>query len=365
MKRIFSSLIIFLSLTSSVFAQKILIPMDLDQFDHLKAYGITFWSLRKSINVNWLLNYRGGSFMIDYQDLLAAECRIRGVSFEKLDEASAQSILSLVQSEDKNMDVVRLEKAPKIAVFVPPTFQPWDDAVTLALDYAEVPYEKIWDEEVLSGKLSKYDWLHLHHEDFTGQYGKFFASSRNQPWYQSQVRDLEAEAKNLGYAKVSDMKKTVARRIKEYVANGGYMFAMCSATDSYDIALAAENTDICSEVFDGDPMDPDFSSKMDYKKSFAFENYRLETDPMVYEYSEIDVQPAEIGPQENDYFTLFDYSAKFDPVPSMLTQNHVNVIKGFMGQTTMFHKRFIKKNVTILAENRGTEFVRYLYSNYG
>lgn len=366
MKKITITLFLLLCLANSAFAQsKILIPMDLEQGDHLKAYGITYWALTKGINIDWLLNYRGGSFLADNEDVLAAECRIRGVHFEKIDGSSAQSIYALVQSEDKNMDVVKLEKAPKIAVYVPPGFQPWDDAVTLALDYAEVPYEKIWDEEVLSGKLAKYDWLHLHHEDFTGQYGKFYQSSRFEPWYQAQVRLLEGEAKKLGYAKVSEMKKAVARKIKEYVANGGFMFAMCSATDSYDIALAAENTDICDAVFDGDLMDPDFASKLDFKKDFAFENYKLETSPLVYEYSEIDVQPNEIGGQDNDYFTLFDFSAKFDPVPTMLTQDHVNVIKGFMGQTTMFHKRFIKKNVTILAENQGTEFVRYLYSNYG
>ncbi len=366
MKKNLLLLFLFLYASSATFAQsKLLIPMDLEQSDHLKAYGITYWALTKGINIDWLLNYRGGSFLADYQDVLAAECRIRGVNFEKIDPSSAGSIYTLVQSEGKNMDAVKLEKAPKVAVYVPPGFQPWDDAVTLALDYAEVPYEKIWDEEVLSGKLAKYDWLHLHHEDFTGQYGKFYGNSRFEPWYQTQVRLLEDEAKKMGYSKVSDMKKSVARKIKEYVANGGFMFAMCSATDSYDIALSAESTDICDAVFDGDPMDPDFATKLDFKKTFAFENYRLETSPMVYEYSEIDVQPAEIGGKENDYFTLFDFSAKFDPVPTMLTQNHVNVIQGFMGQTTMFHKRFVKKNVTILAENQGTEFVRYLYSNYG
>jgi hypothetical protein len=339
--------------------------MDLDQADHLKAYGITYWALNKGLEVDWLLNYRGGSFLADYSDLLAAECRIRGVSFEKIDAASASSIYNLVQSEDKNMDVVKLEKAPRIAVYVPPGFQPWDDAVTLALDYAEVPYDKIWDDEVLSGKLAKYDWLHLHHEDFTGQYGKFFAASRNEPWYQAQVRLLEGEAQKLGYAKVSEMKKAVARKIKEYVGNGGFMFAMCSATDSYDIALSAENTDICDAVFDGDPLDPNFAQKLDYSKTFAFENFHLETNPMIYEYSDIDVQPSEIGTQDNDYFTLFEFSAKFDPVPTMLTQDHVNVVKGFMGQTTMFHKQFIKKNVTILGEREGTDEVRYLYSNFG
>ncbi len=353
-------------MVSSLFGQsKLMIPMDLQQNDHLKAYGITFWALNKSIEVDWLLNYRGGSFLMDYSDLIAAECRIRGVSFQQIDQSSAQSIYDLVQSNDKNMDVEKLEKAPKIAVYVPPGFQPWDDAVTLALDYAEVPYEKVWDDEVISGKLTKYDWLHLHHEDFTGQYGKFYGSSRNEPWYQSQVRLLEAEAKKLGFTKVSELKKAVVRKIKDYVGNGGFMFAMCSATDSYDIAIAADNTDICDAVFDGDPIDPDYNSKLDFTKTFAFENFKLETSPFVYEYSNIDVQPNEVGGQDNDYFTLFDFSAKFDPVPSMLTQNHVNVVRGFMGQTTMFHKSLIKKSVTILGEREGTDQVRYLFSNFG
>lgn len=366
MRQVLRFVVPLVLVASAALAQpKLLIPMDLDQADHLKAYGITYWALNKGLEVDWLLNYRGGSFLADYSDLLAAECRIRGVSFEKIDAASASSIYNLVQSEDKNMDVVKLEKAPRIAVYVPPGFQPWDDAVTLALDYAEVPYDKIWDDEVLSGKLAKYDWLHLHHEDFTGQYGKFFAASRNEPWYQAQVRLLEGEAQKLGYAKVSEMKKAVARKIKEYVGNGGFMFAMCSATDSYDIALSAENTDICDAVFDGDPLDPNFAQKLDYSKTFAFENFHLETNPMIYEYSDIDVQPSEIGTQDNDYFTLFEFSAKFDPVPTMLTQDHVNVVKGFMGQTTMFHKQFIKKNVTILGEREGTDEVRYLYSNFG
>jgi len=344
---------------------KLLIPMDLDQTDHLKAYGITFWALQHSIAVDWLLNYKGGSFMADYSDLMAAECRIRGVLFQTLDQGTANSIYSLVQSDQKNMDVVKLEKAPKIAVYVPPGFQPWDDAVTLALEYAEVPYEKVWDDEVLDGKLKQYDWLHLHHEDFTGQYGKFYANYSAAPWYQAQVRMLEAEAKKQGFAKVSEEKKAVVRKIRDFVGNGGFMFAMCSATDSYDIALAAENDDICDAVFDGDPVDANYASKLDFSKTFAFENFKVNPNPFIYEYSDIDVQQEEIGGRDNDYFTLFDFSAKFDPVPSMLTQNHVNVIKGFMGQTTMFHKHEIKKSVTILGEREGTDQVRYLYSGYG
>ncbi len=364
LKRFFISIAVVITVSASA-QQKLLIPMDLDQTDHLKAYGITYWALGKGIEVDWLLNYRGGSFMADYSDLLAAECRIRGVLFEKVEASSAQSIYNLVQSDDRNMDVVKLEKRPRIAVYVPPGFQPWDDAVTLALEYAEVPYDKIWDEDILSGALTKYDWLHLHHEDFTGQYGKFYGSSRFESWYQAQVKLLESTAAKLGYEKVSELKKAVARTIREYVSNGGFMFAMCSATDSYDIALASENTDIVDAVFDGDPIDPSYPNKLDFSKTFAFENFRLETNPMIYEYSDIDVQFAEIGGQENDYFTLFDFSAKFDPVPTMLTQCHVNVIKGFMGQTTMFHKDKIKKSVTILGEREGTDQVRYIYSNVG
>ncbi len=361
-----STVLALVASTPSVRAQdKLLINMDLDQTDHLKAYGVTFWALKRGIEVDWLLNYRGGSFMSDYSDLLASECRIRGVAFEKLDASTAQSIYTLVQGEEKNMDVVKLEKAPRIAVYVPPGNQPWDDAVTLVLDYAEVPYDKVWDDEVLGGSLAKYDWIHLHHEDFTGQYGKFYGSYSTAPWYQAQVRLLEAEAHKLGYQKVSEEKRAVAMKIKEFVGNGGYMFAMCSATDSYDVALASEGTDIVESVFDGDPVDPNYASKLDFTKTFAFENFKIETNPMIYEYSDIDVQPAEIGSQENDYFTLFDFSAKYDPVPTMLTQDHVNVIKGFMGQTTMFHKNLIKKSVTILAERAGADQVRYLYSNFG
>lgn len=365
MKRLIVTSLLVLITALSASAQRLLIPMDLDQTDHLKAYGITYWALGKSMTVDWLLNYRGGSFMAPYSDALAAECRIRGVSFEKIDESSAQSILTLVQSEEKNMDAVRLEKAPRIAVYVPPGMQPWDDAVTLALEYAEVPYDKLWDEEIKAGNLSKYDWLHLHHEDFTGQYGKFYGSSRFEPWYQNQVKLLEATASKLGFNKVSELKRHVAQTIREFVANGGFMFAMCSATDSYDIALSAEHTDICDAIFDGDPMDPGYASKLDFTKTFAFENFQIETNPLMYEYSNIDVQPAEIGSPEDDYFTLFDFSAKFDPVPTMLTQNHVNVVRGFMGQTTMFHKNVIKKNVTILGQRDGSDQVRYIYSNFG
>jgi hypothetical protein len=349
-----------------VFPQsKILIYMDLEQTDHLKAYGVTFRALVDGIKADWLLNYRGGSFMMDNSDKIATECRIDGVAFEIISASDAINIYSEVQSEDNNMDVVRLEKAPKIAVYVPPGFQPWDDAVTLALEYAKVPYDKIWNDEILKGDLKDYDWLHLHHEDFTGQYGKFFASFANAQWYIDQQIQYENNAKKNGYKKVSEMMGTISQTIKSYIAQGGFLFAMCSATDSYDISLAAENVDICASMFDGDAEDPNAQEKLDFFKSLAFENFKLEMNPYIYEYSDIDIQPIEIGNFENDYFNLFEFSAKYDPVPTMLTQNHANVIRGFMGQTTMFRKDFIKKSVINLAERQGTNQVRYIHGNFG
>lgn len=365
MKKITSFVILFVTITYNIFAQKLLIPMDLSQTDHLKSYGIVFWALQQGQSAEWLLNYRGGSFMLDFDEILAAECRIRGVSFESIDGATAVSIYSEVQAENVNMDLVKLEKVPKIAVYAQPGTQPWDDAVRLALEYAEVPHDLIWDEEVVSGKLQEYDWLHLHHEDFTGQYGKFWANYQNAPWYIEQVALNENMAKKLGFNKVSMMKRDVAIKIKQYVAAGGFLFAMCSATDSYDIALAAQNIDICGPMFDGDAADANANEKLDFEQTFAFENFKLLMDPYVYEYSDIDATTDVTVTEAADYFTLFDFSAKYDPVPTMLTQSHANVIKGFMGQTTSFHKRFIKKAITIMAESDGTDFVRYIHGNVG
>ncbi|WP_337865414.1 asparagine synthetase B [Ignavibacterium sp.] len=363
---VFYKTFFMLLFTGIIFPQgKIFIPMDLSQTDHLKAYGITFHALQKGYKADWLLNYRGGSFLIDFSNEIATECLVEGVYSENISLADASSIYTEVQSEDNNMDVIRLEKAPKIAVYVPSGFQPWDDAVTLALEYAKVPYDKIWNDEILRGDLSKYDWLHLHHEDFTGQYGKFYASFANAQWYIDQQIDYENNAKKNGFKKVSEMMKEISRTIKAYVGQGGFLFAMCSATDSYDIALAAENVDICAQMYDGDPADPDAQSKLDYSKTLAFTNFKLEMNPFVYEYSDIDIQPIEIGNMENDYFTLFEFSAKYDPVPTMLTQNHVNVIRGFMGQTTMFRKNLIKNSVIVLAERQGTDQVRYIHGNFG
>jgi len=356
------------AITSLSAQSKILIPMDLTQSDHLKAYGIAYWALTRGIEVDWLLNYRGGSFMFDAHEIAATECRVRGVSFEQIPASQAAQVYAEVQSEVTNMDVIRLEKAPKIAVYAPPTFRPWDDAVALAMEYAEIPYDKVWEEEVLTGKLHQYDWLHLHHEDFTGQYGKFYASFSNAPWYIEQQTTYEREAKRLGFKKVSEMKKAVARAIKEYMAAGGFMFAMCSGTDSYDIALAAENVDICDVMYDGDPPDLNAQMKLDFSKTLAFENFTLERNPLRYEYSDIDIPPSDMlgmmNP-ETDYFTLFEFSAKYDPVPTMLTQNHANIIRGFLGQTTSFKKSLIKKTVVILAQKEGTDEVKYIHGNVG
>lgn len=346
--------------------QKLLIPMDLGQTNHLKAYGITYLALTKDIPVDWLLNYRGGSFMMDAIPEIITECRIRGVMFEEVSGAAASSIYSEVQAEGSNTEVVRLEKAPRIAVYAPPGFRPWDDAVTLVMEYAEVKYDKLWDEEVMQGKLSEYDWLHLHHEDFTGQHGKFLASAAGQSWYIQQVELLENTARKLGFATVPDLKHAVVEKIRDYVTAGGFMFAMCSATDSYDIALATINTDIADVVFDGDSFDPDANSKLEYNRCFAFENFEVSLNAYEYEYSNIDVDVNRVlATEASDYFTLFDFSAKYDPVPTMLTQCHVNVVRGFLGQTTGFRKEYIKKSVTVLAERDGTNQVRYIHGNVG
>lgn len=346
-------------------AEKLLIPMDLAQTNHLKAYGIAFWVIKNGQPVDWLLNYRDGSFMMDMSEKIVLECRIRGVSFEQVSDGNASEIYSQVQADNVNQDVVKLEKTPKIAVYVPKGTQPWDDAVRMALEYAEVEYDMVWDEDVLKGKLKEYDWLHLHHEDFTGQYGKFWANYRNAPWYIQQVALNENMAQKLGYSKVSQMKLDVAKTIKEYVAGGGFLFAMCSATDSYDIALAADGVDIVASMMDGDGQDPDAQSKLDYSSTFAFKDFNLRMNPAEYEYSDIDVGATSIDNPESDYFTLFEFSAKYDPVPTMLTQCHTGIVHGFLGQTTAFAKEKIKKSVTILAEREGTNEVRYIHGNFG
>ena len=364
MKRSVIIVISFLQLV--VAADKLLIPMDQIQKDHLKAYGIAFWTLEKNINIEWLLNYRGGSFLIDYYSPIAQECRIRGVSFNRI---TANGVLDIyTEIEQNNMDIVLLEKAPRIAIYTPQNKQPWDDAVTLALTYAEVPYKTLWDEEVFQGELEKYDWLHLHHEDFTGQYGKFYRNYHTAQWYIEQKEKFEAMARSLGFLTVHEQKKALSRLIRVYVGNGGFLFAMCSATDTYDIALAEDGIDAVHHVFDGTPITSNVDSKLDYKKTFAFTNFSLVTDPMVYEFSDIDFPPSHnpvTRGAEADYFTLFEFSAKYDPVPTMLTQNHVTVIKGFMGQTTGFHRERIKKHVVIMGEDPASPQVKYLHGNFG
>jgi len=345
---------------------KLLIPMDLSQSDHLKAYGVAYWALQEAQDVEWLLNYRGGAFLMDYTDALVHECRLRDVSFAGVGAGDVARVLAEVQSG--NMEVVRLETAPRIAVYTPPNRQPWDDAVTLALTYAEIPYETLWDEEVLSGGLPEFDWLHLHHEDFTGQYGKFYRSHGTRLWYRQQQAQYEALAKRLGFPKVSGQKGAVARAILRYVRAGGFLFAMCSGTDTFDIALAAQGVDIVDTVYDGDPPEPGAQGKLDFSRTLAFEDFLLILDPMEYEYSDIDVSPkqaTEIRGAEAEAFTLFEFSAKYDPVPTMLTQNHVPVVRGFLGQTTAFRKSRIRKSVTVLGEIPGTESVKYIHGNEG
>ena len=340
--------------------------MDQIQKDHLKAYGTAFWILNEDINVEWILNYRGGSFMIDRYPDIEQECRVRGVSYEIIN--TEQTLVIYNEVEVNNMDIVLLEKSPKIAIYTPPNKQPWDDAVTLALTYAEIPYETLWDEDVFNGALNRYDWLHLHHEDFTGQYGKFYRNYHTATWYIEQKQQSEAMSQNLGFNSVHAQKKALAEMIKNYVMNGGFLFAMCSATDSFDIALAVLNIDVAHSVFDGTPIEKNIQQKIDYNNSMAFKNFNIITDPMVYEYSNIDYPPSDnpvVRGAEADYFTLFEFSAKYDPVPTMLTQNHVPVVKGFMGQTTGFNREKIKKHVLVMGEDPTTPQVKYLHGNHG
>ncbi|HWB62960.1 MAG TPA: hypothetical protein VG603_05560 [Chitinophagales bacterium] len=346
-------------------ASEILIPMDLSQTNHLKAYGIAYWVLKQDVKVDWLLNYRGGSFAMPYAAAIESECKIRGVSFEVIADGQYNAILTEIADPEKNMDVMKLEKAPKVAVYSPKTKKPWDDAVTLVLTYAEIPYDIVYDDEVLDGKLAQYDWLHLHHEDFTGEYGKFYAMYAGAQWYQEDVADQEARAKRRGFAKVSQMKLAVAHMIRDFVFNGGFMFAMCSATDSYDIALAADKTDICESVYDHDPVDPDYQSKLDYSQCFAFTGFHVHPNPYDYSKSDIDVSTTRHVEKDLDYFTLFDFSAKWDPVPTMLCQDHTKTIKGFMGQTTAFNEKYIKSNVLIMGQNKSAGEARYIHGEYG
>jgi len=358
--------LLFLFIMQFSFASFILIPMDNDlQKNHLKAYGIVFLSLEKQHKVKWLLNYRGGSFLLEDMPEFRTECKIRGVTFEVISDSEALTILEEISSPSKNMNAVLLEKAPKIAVYSPKDKAPWDDAVTMVLKYAEIPYDVVYDKEVLNDELVKYEWLHLHHEDFTGQFGKFYGSYRNAPWYIEAKQRAEKLAKELGYDKVSQAKLAVSLRIRDFVIGGGFMFAMCSATDSFDIALSAEGVDICEPMFDGDASDNDYQSKINYNKTFAFKDYILERSPTVYEFSDIDMTKKRRIPKTLDYFTLMEYSAKWDPIPTMLTQNHTLLVKGFMGQTTSFDKKLIKSNVLIMGELKSTNEARYIHGVVG
>jgi len=343
---------------------RVLVAMDLKQTDHLKAYGLVYWELNRGINVEWLLNYRGGSFIMEETPELVREARIRGVSYEILDEGPITDIYA--ELEQANIVLIMLEKAPRVAIYIPPGFVPWDDAVTLAFAYAEIPYTAIWDVEVLSGGLAKYDWLHLHHEDFTGQYGKFYAAFHNTRWYKERVATYEASARSLGFDKVSQCKGAVVETIRDWVARGGFLFAMCSATDTFDISLAAAGLDVCAPFYDGDPADPNANDKLNFTRTMAFQDFRLETNPMVYEFSNIDMTRLSLQRGErSDYFSLFEFSAKQDPVPTMLTQNHTNVVKGFLGQTTSFDKGVLKDGVLILGETQGAQDARYIHGSFG
>ncbi len=355
-----------LSLASLTHAAYLLLPMDETQKKHLKAYGITFWVLQNEVEAEWLLNYRGGSFMFNYLQDFENELIIRGVTYEVISDAQALQIKQQIASPEANMDVMKLEVAPKIAVYSPKSKQPWDDAVTLVLTYAEIPYDVVFDDEVMMNKLPEYDWLHLHHEDFTGQYGKFYATYGTQRWYIEQQREFEKSARKHGFGKVSELKLAVVKRIRDFCAGGGFLFAMCSATDTYDIALAADGVDICESMYDGDPADKNAQQKLNFENTFAFEDFRLKINPYEYEYSTIDNMAGERGLSENnDFFKLFQFSAKWDPIPTMLTQNHEFLVKGFMGQTTAFKKGLIKSDVVIMGENKDANEARYIHGTYG
>jgi hypothetical protein len=346
------------------FGSQLMIPMDKQQKNHLKAYGVAYWILENNATIEWLLNYRGGSFMFGHSTRIEEELIIRGISYEVITEGQANSIRSQIANPDVNQEIIQLEKVPKIAVYTPKGKQPWDDAVTMVLEYAEIPYDKIYDSAIVMGVLPKYDWLHLHHEDFTGQYGKFYANYKNASWYNQQVSDAEADAKMLGFKKVSKLKLAVANNLKNFVLGGGFLFTMCSGTDSFDIALSAHSTDICEEMFDGDGADPNCQQKLDYNNTFAFHNFQLEQNPYVYEYSNIDGTPLHKN-ESLDKFTLFEFSAKWDVIPTMLTQCHTDIINDFMGQTTDFKKDFIKSNVLILGENKALGTAKYVHGEMG
>ena len=369
--RVLLLVISMLFTAQSMQAAYMLLPMDEKQSDHLKAYGVTFWVLDKKVETYWLLNYRGGSFAFRQNAAFEKECKTRNVKFEVISDAQFNGILTEIANPEKNMDAIKLEVAPKVAVYTPQfnakgeRIQPWDDAVTLVLTYAEIPYETVYDSEVLAGDLALYDWLHLHHEDFTGQYGRFYRNFHTQPWYRENVKQMEALAAKEGYEKVSQLKLGVVKAVRDFVGGGGFMFAMCSATDTYDIALAAEGLDICADIYDGDGVDPDPDSKLNFDNTFAFKDFKLMKNPLEYEFSTIDPTLTRKLDAKQDYFTLFDFSAKWDPIPTMLTQNHTRTVKGFMGQTTAFRTKNIKSSVLVLGETKPVAEARYIHGSYG
>jgi hypothetical protein len=359
-------LLLFFFLSNSMFASFIYIPMSAElQENHLKAYGITFWTLELGFKAQWLLNYEGGSFLLENTKEIENECKIRGVSYEVISDLKAEKILEKIASPSMNMEAVILEKAPRIAVYSPKSKKPWDDAVTMVLTNAEIPFDVIYDEEVMNDELLNYEWLHLHHEDFSGQYGKFYGSYRGAPWYIEEKISLEALSHKLGFEKVSQEKLAVSKKIRDYVIGGGFMFAMCSATDSFDIALAADGVDICESMFDGDPSEVGYQSKIDFSKTLAFTNFVLERSPTTYEFSSIDMTRKRKIPRTSDYISLMNYSAKWDPIPTMLCQNHTSLVKGFMGQTTSFDRNTIKANVLIMGENKLNGEARYIHGTKG
>jgi hypothetical protein len=343
---------------------QLLVPMDETQANHLKAYGLTYWTLDRKLTAEWLLNYRAGSFLLPDRADIRREAALRGVTFEAIAPAQLAQIRKLI--EESNMESVILEKAPKIAVYTPSSANPWDDAVTLALTYADVPYEKVWDNEVLQGRLKEYDWLHLHHEDFTGQYSKFYINYAGAPWLTEAVQHNESVAKQFGLPNSPALKKKVAEEIRRYVSDGGFLFAMCTATETIELALAAVNVDIAAPFADGTPIDANASRKMQWDRTLAFQNAEVQVNAGISSFSDIDGHQVNTPwRQPLGAFTLFDFAPKFDPVPSMLVQNHENVIPDYYGLTTSFRKDRIKPGVIILAQEQGTSWTKYVHGTFG
>lgn len=356
--------LLMLVVSSSVFANWLLIPMDVTQTNHLKAYGIVYNAIAEGNKVSWLLNYKGGSFVLTYTPSLASRCRVAGVLSTQLSAATYAAIVRKVETPSFNGDIIILDKAPRIAVYTPSGKKPWDDAVTLALTYAGIPFDKLYVAEVLAGDLNKYNWLHLHHEDFTGQYGKFWALYKDAAWYRNDCRLTEQLAEKHGFKKVSQMQLAVVKKIRSFVADGGNLFAMCSAADTYDIALAADGIDICDTPFDGDIMDPDAQTQLNYSRCFAFTGFTISRSLYELEYSSIDNTSSRLLPEKEDYFKLRSFPARYDPVSSMLTQNHTARIKGFMGQTTAFRNSVLKPGVIVMAGNNEVNEARYIHGTY-